>query len=180
MNRVETKAEWRAWARSLAPASVAESAAVAAHVGAFASEAGWKRILSFLAMPGEVDLAGVEGGFDVAVTRTPRQGPLTVHQLSDDLETHALGYRQPRADAPRVALETIEAVLVPGVLFAREGGRLGHGKGYYDTLLAKLAPRPYLLGVTLERRLVDRLPMTETDIYMDAIATEAGITPTRS
>ena len=65
-------------------------------------------------------------------------------------------------------------VLVPGLLFARDGGRLGHGKGYYDKLLSSFHPRPYLIGATVDRRVVDELPMTDHDVWMDAIATETG------
>jgi 5-formyltetrahydrofolate cyclo-ligase len=108
------------------------------------------------------------------VTRTPRRGPLTIHALEEPLERHPFGYLQPRADATPVDPATIDVVLVPGLLFARDGGRLGHGKGYYDTLLSSINPRPYLIGVTVDRRLVDRLPMTDHDVWMDAVATETG------
>lgn len=134
-------------------------------------------MLTFLAMPGEVDLSLLRGEVELAVTRTPPKGPLTVHRLTDELETHPLGYRQPRAEAPSLDPAEIEAVLVPGLLFGRDGSRLGHGKGYYDTLLTGFHHRPGLIGITLERRLVDRLPTTETDVYMDAVVTEQGVTP---
>ena len=64
----------------------------------------------------------------------------------------AAGRRQSRS-----IRATIEVVLVPGLMFARDGGRLGHGKGYYDTLLSSFQPRPYLIGVTVDRRVVDDL-----------------------
>lgn len=175
MERVETKAAWRKWATSLTKATVAESDAVTDHVGRFVVSHGWKVVLTFLAMPGEVDLGGLDVNLDLMVTRTPRQGPLTIHRLTSDLETHPFGYRQPSEDAPEVAAESIEVVLVPGVLFGLDGSRLGHGKGYYDTLLAGFPDRPFLLGVSLDRRLVDGLPMTPSDVFMDAIVTESGV-----
>jgi 5-formyltetrahydrofolate cyclo-ligase len=137
-------------------------------------------ILTFLAMPGEVDLATVNGPFERAVTRTPRKGPLTIHRLTDELEPHPFGYLQPRADAPTVEPQSIEAVLVPGVLFGLDGSRLGHGRGYYDKLLASFTHRPFLLGVTLQRRLVSEVPMTRSDVYMDAVVTELGVRPANS
>ncbi len=131
-------------------------------------------------MPGEVDLATIEGDLELAVTRTPARGPLTIHRLDEDLETHPFGYRQPREGAEPVIPEEIECVLVPGVLFAADGSRLGHGRGYYDTLLRSLTHRPFFLGVTLARRVIANLPMTDNDVYMDAIATENGVMLTSS
>ena len=69
---------------------------------------------------------------------------------------------------------------MPGLMFARDGGRLGHGKGYYDTLLASLGSRPHLIGVTVDRRVVDTLPMTGHDIWMDGLATESGFHPVQT
>lgn len=133
-------------------------------------------MLTYLAMPGEVDLRALQqvDGLRLIVSRTPRHGPLTMHQLTDQLEQHPFGYLQPREDSPQIGPGSIDVVLVPGVLFAADGGRLGHGKGYYDSLLSSLHPRPYLIGATLDRRVVDKLPMTDSDVYMDAIATESG------
>jgi 5-formyltetrahydrofolate cyclo-ligase len=64
--------------------------------------------------------------------------------------------------------------LVPGVLFDRHGGRLGHGKGYYDTLLR--GQSMYRIGVTLARRVIEQVPTTVDDVRMDALVTELGVT----
>lgn len=180
MNRVESKTELRTWAKTLAPATRDESKAVAEHVSTFIAANRWRTVLTFLAMPGEVDLATIEGDLELAVTRTPARGPLTIHRLDEDTETHPLGYRQPREGAESVNPEEIECVLVPGVLFGADGSRLGHGRGYYDALLHSFTHRPFLLGVTLARRVIAELPMTDDDVYMDAIATENGVTVTSS
>ena len=135
-----------------------------------------KVVLTFLAMPGEVSLACLhdDPALSLGVTRTPRQGPLTIHRLQGLLETHPFGYLQPTADAELMDPAAIEAVLVPGVLFSATGARLGHGRGYYDQLLSSLEPRPWLVGITVDRRVVEGLPMADTDVWMEAIATESG------
>ncbi len=79
------------------------------------------------------------------------------------------------ADAPELPLEEIGAVLVPGVLFNRRGGRLGHGAGYYDRLLPRLPAAAILIGVTTEGRLVDELPTGAHDVRMTHLATETGV-----
>lgn len=163
-------------AASIAPATAEESDLVASCVLEVLRRQDWRVILTYLAMPGEVDLAALHHapGLSLVVTRTPRRGPLTMHALTDQLEVHPFGYLQPQEDSPHIDPGSIDAVLVPGVLFAVDGGRLGHGKGYYDGLLSSLHPRPFLIGVTLDRRVVDKLPMTSSDVYVDGVATESG------
>ncbi|HKY46527.1 MAG TPA: 5-formyltetrahydrofolate cyclo-ligase [Acidimicrobiia bacterium] len=173
----DEKKKLRSLAASIAPTTSAESAAITATVREVLRRHEWTTVLTFLAMPGEVDLGGLRSdpALTLAVTRTPRTGPLTIHALEEPLERHRFGYLQPRPDAKPIASDGIEAVLVPGLLFARDGGRLGHGKGYYDELLSSLPGRPYLIGATVDRRVVDTLPMTDRDVWMDALATESGL-----
>jgi 5-formyltetrahydrofolate cyclo-ligase len=173
----DEKKKLRLLAASIAPTTPEDSAAITTTVREVLRRHKWRTVLTFLAMPGEVDLGDLRSDpeLTLAVTRTPRTGPLTIHALEEPLERHPFGYLQPRPDADLVAPDGIEVVLVPGLLFARDGGRLGHGKGYYDKLLSSFHPRPYLIGATVDRRVVDRLPMTHHDVWMDALATETGL-----
>jgi 5-formyltetrahydrofolate cyclo-ligase len=172
------KEQWRTYAADLAPTTAEESARVVANIREVLRRQEWRVVLTFLAMAGEVDLGPLSETRDLelVVTRTPPQGPLTLHPLDGPMERHPFGYMQPRAEAPLVDQGDIEVALVPGLLFARDGGRLGHGRGYYDRLLASFHPRPFLIGVTVDRRVVPELPMVEHDIWMDAVATETGFT----
>ncbi len=133
-------------------------------------------VLTFLAMPGEIDLACLRDDptLVLGVTRTPRDGPLTIHRLEEPLEGHPFGFLQPAADAAVMDSAEIEAVLVPGVLFSTNGGRLGRGRGYYDQLLSGLHQRPRFVGITVDRRVTDDLPMSDNDVWMDALVTESG------
>jgi 5-formyltetrahydrofolate cyclo-ligase len=173
----DEKQKLRSLAASIAPTTPEESAAITETVREALRSHGWRTVLTFLAMPGEVDLGDLRNdpGLTLAVTRTPRTGPLTIHALEEPLELHPFGYLQPRPDASLIDSDGIEAVLVPGLLFARDGGRLGHGKGYYDKLLSSFELRPYLIGATVDRRVLDTLPMTHHDVWMDALATETGL-----
>ncbi|MGH8958285.1 MAG: 5-formyltetrahydrofolate cyclo-ligase [Acidimicrobiia bacterium] len=171
-----TKAEWRQWAGDILPASEVESAAVCEIVLQALRRHSVKVVLTFLAMRGEIDLACLQNdpALVLGVTRTPPRGPLTIHRLEGSLEMHPFGYLQPAANAELMDAAEIEAVLVPGVLFSAAGARLGHGRGYYDQLLSGLPGQPRLIGITVDRRVVDELPMTKTDVWMDSIATETG------
>lgn len=130
--------------------------------------------LTFLPMANEVDLTPLDHP-NLLVTRTPNRGPLTVHEYDAVRETHPWGYDQPAAGAATVAPAEIEVALVPGVVFGRDGTRIGHGKGYYDQLLASCG-EVTALGITFEALLVDALPSEAHDFPMDAVVTERGVT----
>jgi len=68
-------------------------------------------------------------------------------------------------------------VVVPGVAFDRRGGRVGHGKGYYDALLGRVRPSIPLVGLAFECQLCDQVPMLAHDIWMSRVITERPIYP---
>lgn len=128
-------------------------------------------------MPGEPDIADVAKEHRRLITRTPDEGPLTVHAFDAPREVHRWGFAQPRDGSPPVPASAIDVVLVPGALFARDGARLGHGKGYYDRLLAGVRPEIPRVGVAGFGRLVERLPTEPHDVPMTHLVTERGVRP---
>ena len=81
-----------------------------------------------------------------------------------------------RADASReVAPAEVDLFVVPGVAFDLDGGRLGHGRGYYDGLLAQARGETPFVAAAFECQLIDRVPMTPRDVPIDAIATELAL-----
>ncbi len=62
-------------------------------------------------------------------------------------------------------LDEIDAVVVPGMAFTRQGVRLGRGRGYYDRFLP-LVPRAYLRGVCFPYQIFDSLPHEPHDILV--------------
>lgn len=172
-----TKGEWRRWARSLPPAGERASAAVVSHLAGWLSVRAPETVLTYLPMPGEVSLAGLPGRLPSIrwlVTRTPPAGPLTVHESGGERELHRFGFEQPAAGTAEVDPAVVEVALVPGLAFDRRGHRLGRGAGYYDELLARLAPAATRVGVTLADRVVAELPWETHDVAMDRLATEEG------
>ena len=83
----------------------------------------------------------------------------------------------PEPAAPRwVAAEDVDLALVPGLAFDAAGGRLGHGGGYYDRLLARAEPRiACRAGIAWACQIVDRVPTGPHDVRMDWVVTEKEI-----
>lgn len=67
---------------------------------------------------------------------------------------------------------SVEVMLVPGVAFDRRGGRLGHGRGYYDRLLEEAGAGPLRVGLAFGCQIVEEVPMFSGDEAMDIIVTE--------
>jgi 5-formyltetrahydrofolate cyclo-ligase len=95
-----------------------------------------------------------------------------IDDLARDIEAGFRGIPEPRASCAEVALERIDWVLVPGVAFDANGGRLGYGGGYYDRLLPFVAPDAPRVGAAFEMQIVDAVPTAPHDIGMDFVVTE--------
>ncbi len=67
-----------------------------------------------------------------------------------------------------VKMLTPDVVIVPGIVFDKEGYRLGFGKGYYDRFLKDYM---FKIGVTLDNFLVEKLPHEKFDKKVDLIIT---------
>lgn len=70
---------------------------------------------------------------------------------------------------------SIDLLVVPGLGFDRNGGRLGQGKGYYDRFITKMSSdenckSPLLVAVGLEPSFVEEgIPTNEYDCTMDMV-----------
>ncbi len=71
--------------------------------------------------------------------------------------------------------EQLDLVIVPGVGFSREGGRMGNGQGYYDRLLERTRPDCPLIGLCYESQLFDDLIVSPHDVFMDKVVTERAV-----
>ena len=62
-------------------------------------------------------------------------------------------------------------ILMPGVAFSLDGGRIGYGGGYYDIYLEQHSESKKI-AVCYEFQIVDELPIEEHDIKPDFIISE--------
>jgi 5-formyltetrahydrofolate cyclo-ligase len=75
----------------------------------------------------------------------------------------------------KVAPEQLDCIMVPGVAFDRNGGRLGNGAGYYDHLLKSVRVDAVLIGVCFESQLVEQVALERHDVPMDVVITEKAL-----
>ena len=66
-------------------------------------------------------------------------------------------------------------ICVPGVAFGPAGQRLGRGGGYYDRLIAALAPQTVTVGLAYSFQVLDRLPESPVDRRLGLIVTESTV-----
>lgn len=97
-----------------------------------------------------------------------------IHNLAEVGPTGKFGLYEPLPQMPKVAPAQIELAVVPGVAFDRNGNRLGHGAGYYDRFLNCAELKAVKLGLAYDFQVVERLPVDELDVKMDALLTPSG------
>ena len=118
-----------------------------------------------------------ESGKTVAVPCVvPESFELFHSQLKsfEDLSSGALGVLEPSPEG-RIAMnpESFDLVIIPGVAFDRQGGRLGYGKGYYDRFLEQTAA--FRLALAFNFQVLEKVPTEKHDVPMNGVLTESGI-----
>ena len=93
----------------------------------------------------------------------------------DSLVPGAFGIPQPQKGAPAVLPQAVDLCLVPCVAADKAGGRLGHGKGYYDAFLPLLRPGSTAVLCCFSWQLLARVPREAHDVRLPLLATEQGV-----
>lgn len=71
-----------------------------------------------------------------------------------------------------IPLDEIDLVVVPGVVFDKNGYRIGYGGGFYDNFLPKLKTDAKKIAVAFEMQMIEQIPYEGHDVRMDKIITE--------
>lgn len=84
------------------------------------------------------------------------------------------GVLEPTEDSPLVTLQEIRGLLIPGLVFNKNGSRLGKGKGFYDKTLSNY--KGIKVGVGFDFQIsTSPIPTEEHDVTMDLLVTESGL-----
>ncbi|WP_291515495.1 5-formyltetrahydrofolate cyclo-ligase [Bdellovibrio sp. ArHS] len=88
------------------------------------------------------------------------------------------GVLEPSPDSTAQDLKDIQGLLIPGLVFNKNGNRLGKGKGFYDKTLSWY--RGMKVGVCFDFQVtVDPIPTETHDVIMDYLITETGVVDCR-
>ncbi len=87
------------------------------------------------------------------------------------------GLMEPTKDNDALALADVDLVLLPGLAFDNNGGRIGRGNGGYDRWLRELRaknPHAHVWGIALDCQMVGQVPSEPHDQPVDAVCTPRG------
>jgi len=94
-----------------------------------------------------------------------------------DLAPGTWGILEPKPDRIRpVALEEIDLIITPGVVFDLKGWRIGYGGGFYDDLLKSFKNKRPSVGLAFELQIVEGCSVDRNrDEPIDIIITEERV-----
>ena len=158
----------------------AMSASIAERVLAMEEFRDARTVMAFWSFGSEVDtrplLERLEAaGKRVALPRIDDRELVPVtYAAGDPLSATSFGAMEP-VSGVRVAPSDLDVVVVPGVAFDRDGGRVGYGAGFYDRLLGSVRDDAFAVAVAFGMQVVDRVPTGGTDRRVDAVVTEREV-----
>lgn len=145
---------------------------------------GDRSVALFAGMRGELDPRGAaahlrSNGCTVVYPRVVGRRRLAFHVTAAEelLRPSPLGIAEPDASWPEVGMAELGVIVIPGLAFDRDGGRLGWGGGYYDATLA-FPSGGLRVGFLHSLQLVDTVPRGPTDQLVDVLVDERGTWPT--
>ena len=150
------------------------------------------KLAVYLAMPGEVDLAGVVEdalrlGVDLHAPKIASRRRRDVAFVPYDGRSGSnpwgfAGVAEPlAATARRVPVRRLDTILLPVVGFDRAGNRLGMGAGFYDRALRMLRDgtrrwrRPRLVGVAFACQELPAIDASSWDVPLDLVVTDREV-----
>ena len=135
-----------------------------------------KTILFYLPIHGEVDLKPFYEKSKLnkkfILPRVKNETTLHLYYINnlDEVEKGSFKILEPKIHLKRANISDVDTVLVPGIVFSRNGHRIGYGKGFYDRLLKKI--KGTKIGIAYDFQIVENIPGEPHDTPMDMIVTE--------
>ena len=161
-------------------ARAAESSSIRERLNRVISEHDPQVVLGFLPLPDEPDIRPLlqlmlDQRRTVAVPRILESGHMEPAQLTGLDEEHLVtgphGVLTSNVEEP-VAMDAIGLILVPGVAFDRDGGRLGRGGGYYDRFLSRIPEHVITIGCCFQCQIVSRIETGPQDVPVSKVLRE--------
>lgn len=116
-------------------------------------------------------------GYRVAYPISLPHGIMKAAVPADDNSWHRAAYDilEPIMETAQfLEPEDIDLIIVPCVAFDPQGNRCGHGAGYYDRFMTRMAQEA-LVMVAFEAQKIETLMTEKTDLPIPTIVTENGV-----
>lgn len=93
----------------------------------------------------------------------------------ENLVENRYGILEPNNDEEILNKKDLDLIILPGVAFDYDGGRVGYGGGYYDRYLESISKSITKVALVYDFQLLDKVPCEDHDIKADYIITEKRI-----
>lgn len=140
-------------------------------------------IMLYMPIGSEADTSAIMNqafadGKRIVLPVTSAEGEITPVYATSDTSFAKGNFSIPEPTEREVAsVEDIDVVIIPGIVFDRAGRRVGYGKGCYDRFLPRT--NALKIGYCFEDFICDKIPSDITDIPMDFLLTEKGLSKCR-
>ena len=158
------------------------SEALTRNLERLATELRVRSISAYLSTPDEPETRGFlrwadEQGIRVLLPISREDGLLDWAPYDGaDEEQDILGMPTPSSELlGPIAINGVDLILVPAACVARDGMRLGWGRGYFDKTLGSMEGCPPVYAVIYDDELVDEVPVERHDMPVDGVVTPGGI-----
>ncbi|MBS3810654.1 MAG: 5-formyltetrahydrofolate cyclo-ligase [Halanaerobiales bacterium] len=96
-----------------------------------------------------------------------------IEDFEKDLQAGMFNILEPKIKLRKDELyKNLDMIVVPGLIFSKQGYRIGYGGGYYDKFLSKITEDVKIIGITFSPFIVDKLPIDKYDLPVDLIINE--------
>ena len=82
----------------------------------------------------------------------------------ENLTQGTFGIMEPSDSSEAISFQTIDFMLVPGLVFDLLGYRIGYGKGYYDKALIKVRSDCMTCGIAFSQQLIQSIKIERYDV----------------
>jgi 5-formyltetrahydrofolate cyclo-ligase len=99
-----------------------------------------------------------------------------IKDLGSDVAPGTFGILEPKPEnAIPVSLDAVDMIFVPGIVWDRDGYRLGWGRGYFDRAIKSLPPHVRSAGLAFNMQLISRVPRDQFDVPVNMVVTESRV-----
>ena len=137
-------------------------------------------ILLYASINGEVNIwpifeAALKDGKKVAFPCCNDDNTMTFRYVTDrsQMSERTFGILEPDPSCEACCTSNFSLLIVPGLVFDKNGYRIGYGKGFYDRYLSSFAG--VSIGLVYSRLLLAEVPKGRFDRHVDVIISEKGV-----